>query len=283
MGEPMSGRIVADSIKQRLAAAIKELAAENIFPKLAIVRVGQRGDDIAYEKGIIAAAESVGMVIELQTLPEDVPMGGLVELIHKLNGDAGIHGIMIFRPLPGHIDEKVIKSILSPLKDIDCFTQANEGKIFEGDASGLPPCTPAAVVEMLDYNGIELSGKDITIVGSSNVVGKPLALMLMNRKATVTVCNSRTRDLADKTKRADIVVVAAGRAKLINERHIRDGAVVLDVGINVLDGKMCGDVDYDSVIGKAGLLTPVPGGVGSVTTAVLLQNVVKACKLQLSV
>jgi methylenetetrahydrofolate dehydrogenase (NADP+)/methenyltetrahydrofolate cyclohydrolase len=198
-----------------------------------------------------------------------------------INDNKDVHGILCFRPLPKQLDEEAIKYVISPEKDVDCFSPINSAKIMEGDKSGFPPCTPTAVVEILKHYGVELKGANVAVLGRSMVVGKPAAMLLLNENATVTICHSRTKDLAKVTSEADVLVAAVGRAKMVKENFVKEGAVVIDVGINVDEnGNLCGDVDTAAVQDKVSMITPVPAGVGSVTTSILAKHVVKACKAQ---
>ena len=193
--------------------------------------------------------------------------------IRRLNEDDSVHGILVFRPLPKHLDEEVIKEMVTPMKDVDCMGSVNMAHVFAQDGKGHAPCTPQAVIEMLDFYGYDLTGKKAVVVGRSMVVGKPLSQMLLKKNATVTICHTKTADLRKEVKEADFVFACAGVAKMLDASYIREGQVVIDVGINVLDGKLCGDVDYESITDVAAAATPVPGGVGSVTTSVLLKHV----------
>lgn len=280
MGVTIKGKPVADKITMELINEVEKLKNKGIHPKLSIVRVGARPDDLAYEKGAVSRCEKIGIETEVLELPSEIPQEAFIKELKKLNENDGVNGILIFRPLPKHLDEAVIKYEIAPEKDVDCFSPINEGKLYEGDNSGFPPCTPSAVMEMLDFYNVEVKGKDATVIGASNVVGKPAALMLLNRRATITVCHSKTKDTAKVASGADILVVAVGRANLVKEDFVKQGGVVIDVGINVINGKLCGDVDFEGAKDKAAMITPVPGGVGSVTTSILAKHVVKACKMQ---
>ncbi|SHJ69842.1 bifunctional 5,10-methylenetetrahydrofolate dehydrogenase/5,10-methenyltetrahydrofolate cyclohydrolase [Paramaledivibacter caminithermalis] len=280
MGQIMKGKPVADKITEELINEVEELKGKGVNPKLSIVRVGARPDDLAYEKGAISRCKKIGIESEVIELPLEISQEDFISELIKLNEDAKVHGILIFRPLPKHLDEEVIKYQIAPEKDIDCLSPVNEGKLYEGDDSGFPPCTPTAVMEMLKFYDVKLKGKDATVIGASNVVGKPAALMLLNERATISVCHSKTKNTAKVASGADILVVAVGRANFVKENFVKDGAVVIDVGINVVDGKLCGDVDFEGVKEKTSMITPVPGGVGSVTTSILAKHVIKACKLQ---
>lgn len=281
MGEIIKGKAVADAMKDALVLEVEELKAKGLSPKLTIVRVGARGDDLAYEKGALKKCESIGIVTEVKELPEDISQEDYVSALKSVNEDSEVNGILCFRPLPKQLDEEAVKYIIAPEKDIDCFSPVNAAKVMEGDKSGFPPCTPTAVVEILKHYGVALSGKKVAVLGRSMVVGKPAAMLLLNENATVTICHSRTADLAAVTSDADILVAAVGKAKMVKSNFVKDGAVVIDVGINVDgEGKLCGDVDTEDVLDKVSMITPVPGGVGAVTTTILAKHVIKACKMQ---
>ena len=280
-GQIIKGKPVADQISENLIKEVNELVKEGINPKLTIIRVGARGDDLAYERGALKRCENIGITTEVLELAEDIAQEQYIETLKKVNEDKDVHGILCFRPLPKQLNEESIKYVISPEKDVDCFSPVNAAKVMEGDQSGFPPCTPTAVVEILKHYGVELKGAKVTVLGRSMVVGKPAAMLLLNEHATVTICHSRTKDLANVTSEADILVAAVGRAKMVKENFVKEGAVVVDVGINVdEEGKLCGDVDTDDVLDKVSMITPVPAGVGSVTTSILAKHVVKACKLQ---
>ncbi len=277
----MRGAPVAKAITENCKEKIAILKEKGIMPTLAIVRVGNRGDDEAYEKGAEKRFFGAGAQVKKIVLPEDVSQAELEKTVNELNSDKDVHGILIFRPLPKQIDEAVIKQLISADKDIDGMSYSGIGKLvasknFKGQAYA--PCTPTAVVEMLDYYGIDVTGMRITVVGRSSVVGLPLAIMLMQKNATVTLCHTKTKDLREECRKADIIVVAAGRAKTIGAEHVSKGQVLVDVGINVIDDKICGDIDYDGVAKYASAITPVPGGVGAVTTSVLLKHTVESAE-----
>ena len=280
-GQIIKGKPVADKISEELIKDVNELVNMGIKPKLAIVRVGARGDDLAYERGALKRCQTIGIETEVMELDEDVTLEEYIKVIEKLNKDNKINGILCFRPLPKHLNEEVIKYAIAPEKDIDCFSPINAAKIMEGDKSGFPPCTPTAVVEILKHYNVELSGAKVVVLGRSMVVGKPAAMLLLNENATVTICHSRTKNLPEITAEADILVAAVGRAKMVDSKYVKDGAVVVDVGINVDDeGNLCGDVNTNDVLEKVSMITPVPAGVGSVTTSILAKHLIKACKLQ---
>ncbi|NLY78101.1 MAG: bifunctional 5,10-methylenetetrahydrofolate dehydrogenase/5,10-methenyltetrahydrofolate cyclohydrolase [Tissierellia bacterium] len=279
MAEVLKGKLVADHIKERIRANIERLSKENLFPTLAIVRLGSNPGDISYEKSIIKNCDSVGIKSKVIEKDENITTEELSNLIEELNEDNSISGILVFRPLPKHIDEEVIRNKISPMKDVDCMHPLNLERIFEGDMSGFAPCTPKAAMEVLKYYKIPIEGKNVAVVNRSMVVGKPLAMMLLKDNATVTVCHSRTKDLHEVTNKADIVVVALGKAKFFDEKYFNEKSVVIDVGVSLDEnGKISGDVDYDKVEPIVDKITPVPGGVGSVTTSILLNQVVLACE-----
>ena len=267
-GMPVVKQIAADAALQ-----VEELKKKGIEPKLAVVRVGEREDDLSYERGLLKRFDAVGALVESVVFPVDVTQEELEAGIKRLNEDDKVHGILVFRPLPKHLDEEVIKEMVAPMKDVDCMGSANTAHVFAQDGKGHAPCTPQAVIEMLDFYGYDLTGKKAVVVGRSMVVGKPLAQMLLKKNATVTICHTRTADLRSEVKAADFVFACAGVAKMLDATYVSEGQVVIDVGINVLDGKLCGDVDYESVSEIAAAATPVPGGVGTVTTSVLLKHV----------
>lgn len=281
MGILIKGKPVADKIKEKLKKEVPELKEKGITPKLAIIRVGDDPGDMAYERGAIKTMVSVNIETDVRVLSKDISKDEFIKELKSINDDKSVHGILILRPLPDQLDESVIKNVIAPEKDVDCFSPVNVAKVFEGDETGFPPCTPSAVMEILKHYEIPLKGKNAVVIGRSMIVGKPAAMLLLKEHATVTICHSRTKDLPKVASGAELLVVGIGRAKMIDSSYIREGAVVIDVGINVdEDGKLCGDVDTDDCVDKASMITPVPGGVGSVTTSVLAKHVVKACKMQ---
>lgn len=277
----MTGAEVAKAMKERLLQETEDLKSQRIFPSLTILRVGNRPDDLVYERGARKRMELTGIGCKVVELPETVSQEAFEEAFRRENEDAAVHGILLMRPLPAHLDEEPIKAKIKPYKDVDCLSPVNESKIFRGDGTGFAPCTAQAVLEMLDHYGIELEGKRVTVVGRSMVVGRPLALMLLNRNATVTVCHTRTRDLKETCRNAQVLIAAAGKARMVGAEMVGADAVVVDVGINVdADGNLCGDVDFEAVEEKAAYLSPVPRGVGSVTTSVLASHVVRGARYQ---
>ena len=279
MGQIIKGKPVADAITAELVKDVEMLKSKGIEPKLKIVRVGAREDDLAYERGALSRMEKCGIKAEVLELPVDICQADFVKELKAVNDDPSVHGILLFRPLPKQLDMEEIKFVVDPVKDIDCMNPLNAEKIFEGDKTGYPPCTSQACVEILDHYGIDMKGKRAAVIGRSMVVGKPLAMLLLDKNATVTICHSRTNDLPGVCRQAEVVIAAVGRAEMVTGDFISEGAVVIDVGINVnAEGKLCGDVKFDECVDKASMITPVPAGVGSVTTSVLAKHVVKACK-----
>lgn len=278
MAQILSGKEVVSALNARLQAQVAQLADRGVTPTLAIVRVGAREDDLSYERGAMKRCGTIGVAVQQFLLPGDVPQQVLLDTIHQINEDAALHGCLLFRPLPKHLDEALICQALRPEKDVDCITGASLSAVFSGQGTGYPPCTAQAVLEILDHFGYELKGKRVTVVGRSLVVGKPVSMMLLGRHATVTICHTRTADMSAECRRADVLVVAAGKAGVIDDTHLAPGQVVIDVGINWDDqaGRLRGDVDFDKAQPVVAAITPVPGGVGTVTTSVLVGHVVAA-------
>jgi methylenetetrahydrofolate dehydrogenase (NADP+)/methenyltetrahydrofolate cyclohydrolase len=276
----LTGKEVAQKMDQDIQAEVQGLKGRGINPALRIMIVGEAEDSVYYANSAKKMAEKNGIACEIEQLPGSTSQDEFVNTLKQRNADRTIHGIIVMRPFPKQISEDVVKHILAPEKDIDCFNPVNAGKIMAGDMTGFPPATPQAVMEMLRFYTIPMSGKEAVVIGRSMVVGKPMSMLLLGENATVTVCHSRTKDLPGVCKRADIVVAAIGKAKMITADYIKAGATVMDVGINPEGDKFVGDVNTDGVKELAGAVTPVPGGVGTVTTRVLLKHVVKAAKLQ---
>lgn len=276
MTKVLSGKEVADKINQQTQQVVEELKLIHHIPALAIVRVGEDPSSIAYETAAIKAMNQVGIEVESIVFPEDAPSEHILSAIDDLNENADTHGILVMQPLPESLSRNEVALRISPDKDIDGLTPSNLGKLVENDQTGLWPSTPKAVMELLAYYEIELAGADVCVIGSSPVVGKPLSILLLNAEATVANCHIKTKDLTQYTRQADIVVSATGAPHLVSPEHVREGAVVIDVGYGQVDGKTCGDVQYDAVAEKAAAITPVPGGIGTITTAVLAEQVVKA-------
>lgn len=283
MAELLMGKPVADAISEKLTHKIQELGAENLQPVLGIIRVGENPSDLSYERSALKRAEKVGVEVRQFIYDVNITQEELLGHIERINQDDSIHGVLIFRPLPSHIDDEVIRNALVPEKDVDGITDGSLAGIFTGKNRGFAPCTARACMEIADYYGIDFSGRKAAILGRSLVIGKPVAMMAMDRNATVTVCHSRTGvdNMKAICSECDIIIAAMGRAKMVDASYIKEGQVVLDVGINVDDeGKLCGDVDFESVEQTAGKITPVPGGVGAVTTAVLMLHTVEALQRQ---
>ena len=269
----LKGKPVADSMQAALSEKAHELRKKGIIPKLCIIRVGERSDDIAYETGAVKKMTATGIEADRVILNASCTQEELEEVMTEKNSDEEVHGILMLRPLPAHLDEKKITQMISPEKDVDCMNPATLAGIFEPSEGFKTPCTPQAVIEMLRYYDIEMTGKKVAVLGRSSVIGKPVALLLLNENATVTICHSKTADLRETVREADIVISAMGRAKMIDGSYIREGATLIDVGINTdEDGKLCGDADFESAEKVAGAISPVPGGVGSVTTTILAKN-----------
>lgn len=275
----MKGADVAKTMKEDLTGEARRLKDRGILPSLTIVRVGARPDDLAYERGARKRMEMIGIECKVVELPETITQAEFEKTFFKINEDPKVHWILLFRPLPGHLDEGPVVSRINPLKDVDCMCPVNIAKVFSGDETGHAPCTPEAVMEMLDYYKIDPRGKKVTVIGRSMVVGKPLSMLLLKRHATVTICHTRTKDLSATCREAEILVAAAGKARMVTADMIGDGAVVVDVGINVdAKGNLCGDVDFNAAEPVTSYISPVPRGVGSVTSSVLAKHVLKAAE-----
>ncbi|MGQ0793196.1 MAG: bifunctional methylenetetrahydrofolate dehydrogenase/methenyltetrahydrofolate cyclohydrolase FolD [Deltaproteobacteria bacterium] len=279
MAQIIDGRAVAESVRKKVAEEVLALRAERaIVPGLAAVLVGENPASQIYVRNKRKACEEAGIYSEEYRLPQDTREAELLRLVEGLNRDSKIHGILIQLPLPKQISETKILRAVSPLKDIDGFHPENVGYLVEGSPRFIP-CTPHGIMKMLEFYGIDPMGKESVIVGRSNIVGKPASLLLLHAHSTVTVCHSRTANLAEVTRRGDILIAAIGRARFITQEMVKDGAVVIDVGINRLpDGKLAGDVDFEGVSQKASYITPVPGGVGPMTIAMLLWNTLTSAK-----
>ena len=274
----LRGKKVSDGIKEYVS---KELETLSFVPKLAIVRVGENPDDMSYERGATKKLKSFGLDVASYVFPQDISDEAFKKAFKDINEDDEVTGILLLRPLPRTINEKDIENMIDPKKDLDGISPINIAKVFAGDTTGFSPCTAEAVIEVLKTYDIELTGKRVTVVGRSMVVGKPVSMLLLKENATVTMTHTRTVDLKKTCSDAEIVVAAAGRAKMLNSDYCGQDAVMIDVGINVDEnGKLCGDVDYATLDGKASAATPVPGGVGTVTTAVLAKHLVQAAKMR---
>lgn len=277
MAQLLSGKEVAASCSAELSARAEELKRRGIEPTLEIIRIGEDPGDISYERGAVNRCGKIGIAVRSLVLEPEVTQEKLLAVIDEANAAPGIHGVLLLRPLPKHLDSSLIENRLDPDKDADGMTDLSMSGIFTGRQTGYPPCTPEAVMKILDHYGIDCTGKRAVVIGRSLVFGKPAAMLLLQRNATVTICHTRTVDLPSVTREADILIAAAGQMKMIGSEHVREGQVVIDVGIHMgEDGKLCGDVDMDAAGPVASAITPVPGGVGAVTTTVLAEHVIRA-------
>lgn len=282
MAKLLMGKEVSARIKAELKTEVENLKKEGINPGLAVIIVGEDPASQVYVRNKERACEECGIYSEKYALPAETTQEELLKLIDELNNKSSISGILVQLPVPKHIDEKTIINAIAPNKDVDAFHPVNVGKIMVGNYDFVP-CTPAGVMELIKESGIDVSGKECVIVGRSNIVGKPQAMLLLHQNGTVTICHSKTKNLAEKTKNADILVAAVGIPNFIKGDMIKKGAVVIDVGINRLENKkLCGDVEFESAEKVAGAITPVPGGVGPITIAMLMKNTVKAAILNKS-
>ena len=280
MSQMIDGKMHAQKMRARLANELKVLVSKGIHPSLTVIIVGDNPASQTYVANKEKQAKEVGIRSQVIRLSADSTQNELLQILATLNQDPSIHGILVQLPLPRHIDEDQVILALDPLKDVDGFHPINVGRLVMGHPQAFVPCTPAGVLELLREYRVELTGKEVVIVGRSNIVGKPLIQLFLQQNATVTVCHSKTVNLENVTKRADVLVVAIGKDHFIQAKHVQKGAIVIDVGINRIDGKLFGDVDFDSVAPVASLITPVPGGVGPMTIAMLLRNTLKAARLQ---
>jgi methylenetetrahydrofolate dehydrogenase (NADP+)/methenyltetrahydrofolate cyclohydrolase len=272
----IDGKSLAAEVLEECRARVEALSARGIRPGLAVVLVGDNPASRAYVRNKVKACATVGVHSEVIEMPANASQADVLDVVHRLNGDASIHGILVQLPLPSGLDEPAILAEVMAAKDVDGFHTLNRGDLLSGHTR-FPPCTPAGMMRMLDSIGVNLTGKDAVVVGRSNTVGKPMGLLLLGRDATVTLCTSKTVDLAAHTRRADVLVVAVGRPGIVSGDMVKPGAIVLDVGINrTADGRLVGDIDFASVEQVAGYVTPVPGGVGPMTVAMLVVNTISA-------
>ena len=277
MAEILKGAPVAAALNEKTSAVIAKLYENGIKPCLAVLRVGLNEADESYIRGIMKRAEALGVEAVVRALPEDAAEDAVMALIDELNNDANVHGVLMMRPLPRHIDEDKARRALKPEKDMDGITDVALGGVFSGNNIGYAPCTAQSCIEILDHYGVDLKGKKVCVIGRSLVIGKPVSMMALGKNATVTICHSRTENLAETVKAADVVIAAVGKAGFVTGDMLREGQTVIDVGINVnAEGKLCGDVDFEAAEGIVSAITPVPGGVGAVTTAVLMQHLVES-------
>jgi len=278
MAEILKGADVVQALNSKMSEDVETLKSKGITATLAIVRVGERPDDVSYEKTATKRCETVGVAVKNIILPADVTQGVLMQKVLELNNDNDVHGVLLFRPLPKHLSDEAIRAVLKPEKDIDGITDGSLAGVFTGSNNGFAPCTAQACMEILDYYKIDCTGKRAVIIGRSLVVGKPVAMMLMSRNATVTICHTRTVDIPAVARNAEILIVAAGQMEGLTKEYFNPGQIVIDVGINWNDkeNKLCGDVKFDDAEPIVAAITPVPGGVGTVTTSVLVSHVVEA-------
>ncbi|CCK79348.1 MULTISPECIES: bifunctional 5,10-methylenetetrahydrofolate dehydrogenase/5,10-methenyltetrahydrofolate cyclohydrolase [Desulfobacula] len=283
MAESLKGKPVADAIKAELTEKVASLKEKGITPKLGIIRVGARPDDLFYEGGAKKTCQIVGMDSEVFEYPEDIDQASFEKAVTEIGAKKDVNGILMFSPLPKSLDERKIRSLIPVEKDVDCLTVGGAAKVFTDDATGFPPCTPTACMEMLHFYDIPIKGKKCVVLGRSLVVGKPMAMLLLREHGTVTICHSRTENLPDVCKDADILVAAVGRAKMVTADFVKPGQIVIDVGINAdpdNPGKYCGDVNFADAEPIVEKISPVPAGVGSVTTSVLCKHTIMACEMQ---
>ena len=284
MAELLKGKAVADALTEKNIETVERLKAAGIEPTLGIVRIGENPSDMSYERGALKRAEKTGIAVKQFIYDESITEDEFLKEIEKINEDAGVHGVLIFRPLPKHISDEKVRNLLLPEKDIDGITDGSLAGIFTGTHKGFAPCTARACMEIAAHYGIDFTGKKVAVLGRSLVIGKPVAMMAMEQNATVTTCHSRTGvdNMKAICKESDIIIVAMGRAKMIDGSYFGQNQIVLDVGINVDEnGNLCGDVDFDSAEQVCGMITPVPGGVGAVTTAVLMLQTLEAAEKSL--
>ncbi len=280
MGKIISGKEVAEMLNSQAVEKVKQLNKNGIEVCIAVIIVGDNPASRVYVNNKKKSCEKLGIKSVEYALPENTTQQELLDVIETLNADEKVNGILCQLPLPEHLDEESVINSIIPEKDVDCFHPQNVGKLHIGNGY-LKPCTPAGIMEMIKFAGVCVEGKNCVVIGRSNIVGKPMAALLMDANGTVTICHSKTKDLKSITKQADILVVAMNKPKYITSDYVKDGAVVIDVGIHRMDnGKLCGDVDFESVEPKTSFITPVPGGVGPMTIAMLMQNTIAAAEIQ---
>ncbi|MDR2434778.1 MAG: bifunctional 5,10-methylenetetrahydrofolate dehydrogenase/5,10-methenyltetrahydrofolate cyclohydrolase [Treponema sp.] len=279
MAQILKGKEVVDSLVAGMKKDVETLKAKGIVPALGIIRVGERADDISYEKGVTKRCDTAGVVVKQYVLPVDAPQRQLLDVINTVNIDKNVHGVLLFRPLPKHIDSNAIRAALLPAKDVDGITDGSLAGVFANTGLGFPPCTAEACMTVLAHYGIDITGRRVTVVGRSLVIGRPVAMMLMHKNATITICHTRTKDLPSVVREGEIVIAAAGQSEFLTGDFFREGQIVIDVGIHVKsDGSLCGDVKFAEAEPIVKAITPVPGGVGGVTTCVTIKHVIEAAK-----
>ncbi len=279
MAQILKGKEVVDAVNEKLRAEVLLLKEKGVTPTLGIIRVGAKVEDVSYEKGAIKCAESIGVDVKKYLFKENITQEQLLNVIAAINLDLTVHGVILFRPLPDHIDDNTIRKALLASKDVDGITDQSMAGVYTGTHLGYPPCTPRACIEILDHYGIDITGKKVAVIGRSLVVGRPAAMMVLGKNGTPIICHTKTQDMKDICKSADVLIVSAGQAKTIGPEYLNENQVVIDVGINMNEeGKLCGDVDFDAAQNIVKAITPVPGGVGRVTTSLLMMHVIDAAK-----
>ncbi len=279
MAKILSGKEVVASLNQDLKSRVQVLKDRGIVPCLGIVRVGQREDDIAYERGAGKRAETIGIKVNNYVLPGDCAQEDLIKVIKEINADPLVHGVLLFRPLPKHIDDQVVRNTLAPEKDADGITDVSMAGLYGGTKTGYPPCTAEACIAILDHYGVELKGKKVTVIGRSLVIGKPVSMLLLGRDATPTICHTKTKSPELIAREAEILIVAAGKEKVVGPEYLNPGQTVIDVGIHLdSEGKFSGDVDFQNAEPIVSSITPVPGGTGTVTTSILMKHIVESAE-----
>ena len=283
MATLLKGKEVIDKLNEELLSRSDSLKEKGVTPTLGIVRLGERPDDMAYERGALKRAEKTGVSVKQFVFDADMTQDELIRQIDKINDDSEVHGVLMFRPLPSQIDDEAVRNELAPEKDVDGITDGSMAGVYSGSGQGYPPCTAEACIQILDHYGIDLKGKNVAVIGRSQVIGKPVTMMLIRKNATVTVCHTKTKDMAGICRNKDIIIAAAGHIGTVTEDFLSPGQVVIDVAINFDDeGKMCGDVDFDAAEPIIDAVTPVPGGVGTVTTSMLMKHVIEAAEKTLA-
>lgn len=282
MATLLKGPEVTAALNAKLVKQTAELKAAGIYPTMAMLRVGEREEDISYERGAVKRCQHIGVAIRQYVLPLDSTQETMLAVIQGLNADPTVHGVLIFRPLPQHMDDAVIRNALHPSKDLDGISNASLSSVFSGISTGFPPCTAQACLEIIDYYGIELKGRRVAVIGRSLVVGKPVSMMLLDRDATVTICHRNTENLPAICREAEVLIVAAGQAGVVDKSYLAPGQTVIDVGIHPdASGKISGDVIFEEADPLVRAITPVPGGVGAVTTTVLIKHLIEAARRKL--